>query len=95
MEDRHLQCDCWACTSYDKLLHHPDYVRIFMQNVFLCLLFHSRVWNNVCLAKLLHRTIPGIYSGLVLVFRLAKVSLEWQQFVILFNVDELSVKTDR
>lgn len=46
MEDRHLQCDCWACTSYDKLLHHPDYVRIFIENVFLCLLFHSRVWSG-------------------------------------------------
>lgn len=53
------------------------------------------VWNNACLAKLLHHTIPGIYSSLVLVFRLAKFSLEWQQLiVILFNVDELSVKTD-
>lgn len=53
------------------------------------------VWNNACLAKLLHRTIPGIYSGLVLVFRLAKVSLEWQQLiVILFNVNKLCVKTD-
>lgn len=53
------------------------------------------VWNNACLAKLLHYTIPGIYSSLVLVSRLAKFSREWQQLiVILFNVDELSVKTD-
>lgn len=52
------------------------------------------VWNNACLTKLLHHTIPGIYSSLVSVFRLAKFSLEWQQLiVILFNVDELSVKT--